>query len=134
MLGRVIIKHPCDTSALRQKADIVWSDLHFRYVPMTEVAACVASLQHFIRGDKEILGNGHIDLLGRLQVDNKLELGRLLHRKVTGICATQDLVDINCGMGPHRRLVRAITDQSAGLGHCPELAHHGKCGFCVQNP
>ena len=60
-------------------------------VPMTEVAACVASLQHFIRGDKEILGNGHIDLLGRLQVDNKLELGRLLHRKVTGICATHVL-------------------------------------------
>lgn len=121
-------------SALPSEADTRAGVRHACFVPRTEVAACVASLQHFIRGDKEILGNGHIDLLGRLQVDNKLELGRLLHRKVTGICATQDLVDINCGMGPHRRLVRAITDQSAGLGHCPELAHHGKCGFCVQNP
>ena len=54
--------------------------------------------------------------LGGLQIDDRLELGRGLHRKVGGLLAFEDAIDI-AGRKPELfDLIGSIGDQAAGDG------------------
>ena len=55
------------------------------------------------------------DLPGRLQIDDQLELGRLLDREVAGFCAPQDPIDVPRGARNRLRCILDIPDQSARL-------------------
>jgi hypothetical protein len=44
-------------------------------------------LNHLIGAQQERLGDGWAEHLGRLEIDDQIELGRLLERKIAGLCA-----------------------------------------------
>ena len=52
-------------------------------------------LNHFIRPRQHIRRNRQTDLLCRFEIDDELELRRLLHGQVGGLGAFQDLVHIS---------------------------------------
>ena len=52
---------------------------------------------HLIRPHQERLGNHQPEGLGGFQIDDELELGRLLNWEVAWIRAFQDLVDVDRG-------------------------------------
>ena len=54
--------------------------------------------------------------LGRLEVDDQLELHGLLHRQVGGLRTLEDAVHVVGGAPEVRREVRPIRHQPAGLG------------------
>jgi hypothetical protein len=72
-----------------------------------------SSLNHLVRSRQHIGGNRQADLLGRFQIDNELELCRLLHREISGFGAFENFVDENVGAAMHieeaRRIARKAT-------------------------
>src|SRR5271165_6438902 len=67
-------------------------------VPRLATAACcnatvIASFNHFIGPQQERLGYRQAKRLGGRQVDHELEPGRLLDRKIGGLCAFENFVD-----------------------------------------
>src|SRR3954452_9050906 len=50
---------------------------------------------HLVGGDQQARRNGQAKCLRRFEVDDGFELRRRLHRKVGGLCATQDAVNIS---------------------------------------
>jgi len=74
-------------------------------VPGTAVSICSnvraqnpALLDDLIGGQEDRLWDREPERLGRLEVDDELELGRLVKRDLAGLCALQDLVDDACGV------------------------------------
>ena len=61
------------------------------------VSCCSLLFDHFIRSRQHIRRNRQADLLCRFEIDDELELRRLLDRQVGGLCAFQNLVDISGG-------------------------------------
>jgi hypothetical protein len=59
------------------------------------IAACL--FDHFIRSRQHVRWNRQADLLCRLEVDYKLELGWLLDGEIGGLSAFQNLIDVNGG-------------------------------------
>jgi hypothetical protein len=53
-----------------------------------------SSAEHLIRLEEERWGDDQAEHLRRLEVDDQLEGGGLLHRQVGGLGALEDLVDI----------------------------------------
>jgi hypothetical protein len=56
-----------------------------------------ASSNHFVRPRQRGWRNRDADLLRCLEINDELELRRLLDRQISGLCAFQDLVDENGG-------------------------------------
>src|SRR4051812_10767615 len=81
------------------------------------------SLDHFIGLQLDGLGYRHADRLRGLQVDDKLEPLRRLHRKVGRRRALQDLLREECGLLEHLRKACAIGHQAAGRDIVPVLEH-----------
>ena len=52
------------------------------------------STNHFVRPHQHVRRNRQADLLGGFQIDDELELRRLLHRKISGLGAFEDFVHI----------------------------------------
>src|SRR6185503_10750197 len=63
-------------------------------------ALCDYSSNHSIRSYQHVRRNRHADLLRRFEINDELELDRLLHGNVGGLCAFQDLVDKVSGAPP----------------------------------
>ena len=55
------------------------------------------SFDQAIRADEHRLRNGDSELSRGLQVDDELELRRLLDRQLSGLCALEDPVDVARG-------------------------------------
>ena len=71
-------------------------------------------LDHLIGTGKHRCRQVEAERLGRLEVDHKLVLGRRLHRKVGGLLALEDAVDV-AGRAPILvDLISPIGDQAAG--------------------
>src|SRR5262245_27575951 len=66
-------------------------------------------LDHPIRSCQHVGRNGQADLLGGFEIDDQLKLLWLLYRKIGGLSAFQDLVDVGGG----------ATDQ-VGIAHAVE--------------
>src|SRR5215470_18557446 len=69
---------------------------------------------HLVRLEEEHRGNGQAEGLGGLQVDDQLELYRLLDREVGGFSAFQNLVYVGGGSVIHIRVAHAVGDQPPG--------------------
>ena len=63
--------------------------------------------------------DGQAELAGGLQVDDEVELDRLLDRQVAGLGALQDAVDIVGGAGKVVRHIGSVRYQAALIGVFP---------------
>ena len=63
--------------------------------------------------------HGEAERLGCLQVDDQLELGRLLHRQISGLLALEDPSGINADLAIDGREAGSIADQAAGRRELP---------------
>jgi hypothetical protein len=75
----------------------------------------VCSPDHFIRARQHVRRNCQADLLCSFQIDDELELGRLLDGQISGLCAFQNLVYIGCGAPVHVENISAIVHEAAGF-------------------
>src|SRR4029453_5533468 len=62
---------------------------------LSDSAIVLSLLDHLVRSRQHIGRNRQADLLSRLQVDDQLELDRLLHGKIGRFSAFQNLVHVS---------------------------------------
>jgi hypothetical protein len=55
------------------------------------------SFDYLVGDGEEARGDGQTKRSSRLQINNQLELGRLLYWQFSRFCAFEDSVQINCG-------------------------------------
>src|SRR5262249_13441762 len=93
------------------------------------------SLDHLIRPPQQRRWDREPERLGGLHVDHQLELRRLLHRKVPGLGALEDLVHEVCGASREIRHARPVGHEAAGFrnrplpGDCRETMLCGSCAM-----
>ena len=74
------------------------------------------SLDHLIRSFQHLLRNRHADLLGGLEIDDKLKFRRLLHWQIGGVGSLQDLVHVSgCAPVPGGYLI-ILSARASTLG------------------
>ena len=81
------------------------------------------SPNHLVSPHQDRLGNSDAEGFGGLQVDDKLELGRLLDGQVAGLGPFQDLVHVACRSAEQIDGVRPVGHQSPFLGELPRPVH-----------
>ena len=68
-------------TALPPKTDMCSATQHVRFVPEADIGAnCVLLFDDFVGAQRETRGDGIVDCLGSLQVNDELERTRLLDR------------------------------------------------------
>jgi hypothetical protein len=77
--------------------------------------AFIASPNHPVRARQQVGWNRQTDLLGRLQIDDELELLRLLHCKIGRLGAFQNFVHICSGAPVQVVLARAVGHKPPGF-------------------
>src|SRR6266481_5492443 len=81
------------------------------------------SLDHGVRPPKYRLRDRQAEGLGGLEVDDQLELRRLLDGQVRGVGAFEDLVDVGRGAAIQISIVRSIGHKAPGIDILPKLEH-----------
>ena len=71
-------------------------------------------------------GTVDAERLGRLQVDDELELGRQLDRHFGWLLALEDAAGIDAGLAKLVRKVRSVAHQPAGFGKLAPMVQRGK--------
>src|SRR5450631_4468520 len=102
------------TSVLPLAADIVSLPRHVRLVPTRDSKSFL--FDHLVGECEQLVWNGEAQRLRSLEVDDQLELGRLLHRHIGRLFSLEYATDIYSyqtikvgGVGP-------VTYQAAGCG------------------
>src|SRR5438552_3273495 len=83
-------------------------------------------MDHFVRPLQQGLGNRQPERLGRLEVDDQLELRRLFHGKVGGLGAFEDFVHVGSGAPELSDEIDSVRQQQSGLGVLPEKVDAGQ--------
>src|SRR5262249_6102568 len=78
---------------------------------------------HLVGSHEQLIGHSETERLRGLEIDDKLEFGRLFDGQIAWIGALKNPVDVACGAAKHVTVVRSITDQAASLGKCPIGRH-----------
>ncbi len=70
------------------------------FLPKTQlndalIESCTALSNHLGRPIEDLGRNRDAELLGRFEIDNQLELGRLLDGEIRRFCSSQDLVHVH---------------------------------------
>jgi len=112
-------------SALPPKSDITQRDKNVRFVPKAD--SCTAAIQtlldHLIGTGEERLGHVEAERFGGLQVDDKLVLCWLLHRKVRWFFTPKDAIGIDRGAAALISAVGSVADQTT-VGDKQAVAVH----------
>src|SRR5215471_18382791 len=87
--------------------------IHFFLSRLTPHRLCLSN--DFIRPRQYVRRNGEANLMRGFQIDDELELGWLLDRKIARLCAFQNLIDINRSAAVEVRQFRRIGHQTAIL-------------------
>ena len=74
------------------------------------------SIDHFIGGDQEPVGNGDAEGFGGLQIEHEFDLGSDQHRQIFGPVTLQDAPGLNAGLAVAVGNVRPVAHQAAGNG------------------
>src|SRR5438876_10247555 len=81
------------------------------------------SLDHLVAASEQGRRNFQAEHLGSGQVDDEVELGRLLNRDVGWLRPAQNLVDIVGGAPEHVRPICSIRHQTACFDGFPDTVH-----------
>src|SRR5262249_10159061 len=81
------------------------------------------SPDHLVSAQKEPLGDVQPEGLGSGQIDDQIELGRLLDAQISRLCRAQNLVHIFGGAPEHTREIWPIGHQTSGLDEFPKVMH-----------
>src|SRR5450631_4304704 len=73
--------------------------------------------------------HGEAHRLGGLEIDNQLILGRRLHRKIGGLLALEDAIDVSGGAAVLLENIIPIRDQTAASGVIASVVHSGQLIF-----
>jgi hypothetical protein len=80
----------------------------------THAAQQSASLFDHLVGEREqIVGNLNPKRLGRLEIDDQLELRNLLHREIGGLCALEDLRGVESNLSIYIGKTLPVAQHSA---------------------
>jgi hypothetical protein len=82
---------------------------------MTPRTLCMVSLDHLIRSRQHVRQNREADLFCGFQIDDEVELLRLLHREIGGLSAFYNLIDKDRRSAIQIDKIHSITDQAAGF-------------------
>ena len=85
------------------------------------------SSDNSVGSSENVRRNRQADLFSSFQIDHELELHRLLNRKVSGLGAFQDLVDVGCGASIIIRSVRTV-------GHKAPIFYKTRIGVDHRQP
>jgi hypothetical protein len=83
--------------------------------PRAGTTGACSSFNHLVGAQQERLRNGQAECLGGREIDDEIEFGGLLDRKIARLGATQNLVDI-LGRTPERVPARLGPLGAAGRG------------------
>src|SRR5215510_1064566 len=96
-------------------------------------AASSRSFNHLVVAGEQRRWHFEADRLGRDQVDDEIELDRLLDRTVAWLCPAQNLVDVVTGAPEQVRDVRSVGHEPSGLNILPSRRNRWKMGACRQD-
>src|SRR5262249_5014633 len=88
------------------------------------------SLDHLIRSRQHVRWNRQADLLRSLQIEHKLELHRLLDRKVGWLGPFEDLIDISGSAPIQVGSVRSICHQTAKFDEFLQMKDRRQTALC----
>src|SRR5262245_19396379 len=83
-------------------------------------------LDHLVGVREQTGGYLYTKRLGGLEIDHKLVLGRRLYRKVTGLLALEDAIDVARGSTELIEEIRPVGDQSPGSNIIAFLKYGGQ--------
>src|SRR5262245_10639128 len=75
----------------------------------------ISSIDHLVRSEQERLRYRQPQSLRGLQIDDELELGRLLDGQIRGLGASEDLVDVGCRAAIQGGVVRAVRNEASRI-------------------
>src|SRR5262249_51330949 len=99
-------------SALPPKADKQQTFRYVRFVPKADSCSAANLFDHFVGAQQQRFWDREAEHLCSREIDDEIELGRLLHRDVGRFCPAQNLVDI---VGGALKLCRVV----CSIGHQP---------------
>jgi hypothetical protein len=76
-------------------------------------ADATASFDHLVGGYEQGRWHSEAKCLGGLEIDDKLEISRLLDRQISWPCAFEDPSNVNTGLAIQGREAGSITDETA---------------------
>ena len=88
------------------KADMCSAQGHVRFTP--ESGHHAVSFDQLVDESEELRRHCDPECFGRLEVDDKRKLTRLLDRQVGRLGPLEDLVDIDCGALVHVLIARSV--------------------------
>ena len=82
-------------------------------ISVLAVPSALRLLDHLVSGRQQRFRDGEAEKLGRLKVDDELELGRLQHRQVGGLGAIEDIAGIDTCQTLTVQGIGSVAHQSA---------------------
>jgi len=89
----------------------------------------VASLDHLVGGSEQSWCHRETERSRCLEINDQLELARLLDRKVGGLLALEDAIDIGCGAAEQVGAVNTVSDQASAPGELGANAPIAMTGY-----
>src|SRR5215831_1037268 len=83
------------------------------------------SLDHLIGKREQLVGNFEVESLRGLEIDHKLELGRLHDREIGRLLSFENAASVNAGLTIRIRNDRAVAHQPAGRSELAPFVYRG---------
>src|SRR5207249_4495857 len=88
------------------------------------------SFDHLVGAGEQRRRDGEAECLSRGQIDNEIEFGRLLDRKIARLCTTKNFIDILASTPEQVRKIRCIRHQTSRFDEFPKTVHcRQSCGY-----
>src|SRR5262252_5455165 len=110
-------------SALPPKADMCSARGYVRFGPKADITRL---FDHLVGAREQSRGDNKPECVGRLQVDDELELGRQYDRKVGGLFSFENAASVNANQAKQICHARSVAHQAASLGKLSIAMNRGQ--------